>query len=79
MQRLVRLRRWPFVDCQSCAKSAAIFPRPILADEPHRLVALTIFSEARYKKKRVYWCRGQFTNYRMFTGRAKMLATTAAK
>jgi hypothetical protein len=44
------------------------------ADEPPSNVPLTIFNEARYKKKRVYWCRGQFTNYRMFTSRAKMLA-----
>jgi hypothetical protein len=43
-------------------------------EEPPALVPLTIFAEARYKKKRVYWCRGQFTNYQMFISRAKMLA-----
>jgi hypothetical protein len=43
------------------------------------LVPLTIFAEARYKKKHVYWCRGQFTNYRMFTSDSKMVRTTAAK
>jgi hypothetical protein len=42
--------------------------------EPRSLVPLTIFAEGRYKKKHVYWCRGQFTDYRMFTSRAKMLA-----
>lgn len=42
-------------------------------------VPLTIFNEARYKKKRVYWCRGQFTNYRVFTSRAKVVRTTATK
>ena len=43
-----------------------------LADEPPALVPLTIFAEARYKKKRVYWCRGQFRNYRVFTTRTEM-------
>jgi hypothetical protein len=42
--------------------------------EPRSLVPLTIFAEARHKQKHVYWCRGQFTNYRMFTSRAEMLA-----
>jgi len=45
-----------------------------LADEPRRLVPLTIFTEARYKKKQVYWCRGQFTDYRIFTSRVKVIA-----
>jgi hypothetical protein len=44
-------------------------------DEASGLVPLTIFGEARYKNKHVNWCRGQFTNYRMFTSRAKMSAT----
>jgi hypothetical protein len=44
------------------------------ADEPPALVPLTIFTEGRHKKKRVYWCRGQFTNYQAFTSRAKVLA-----
>jgi hypothetical protein len=43
-----------------------------LADEPPALVPLTIFTEGRYKKKPVYWCRGQFTNYRVFTTRTEM-------
>jgi hypothetical protein len=48
-----------------------------LADEPPTLVPLTIFAEGRYKKKHVHWCLGQFTNYRVFTSRAKMTAATA--
>ncbi len=44
-----------------------------LADEPPRLVPLTIFTEARYKKH-IYWCRGVFTNYRIFITRTKIVA-----
>ncbi len=44
------------------------------ADEPPQLVPLTIFTEARYKKKQVYWCRGQFTDYRIFDSRVKIIA-----
>jgi hypothetical protein len=44
------------------------------AEGPPALVPLTIFAEASYKKKHVYWCRGQFTNYQVFASRAKMLA-----
>jgi hypothetical protein len=44
-----------------------------LADEPRRLVPLTIFTEAR-DKKHVYWCRGQFTDYQRFTSRARIIA-----
>jgi hypothetical protein len=43
-----------------------------ITDEPPRLAPLTIFDQARNKKK-LYWCRGQFTNYRMFTARAKLI------
>jgi len=42
-------------------------------NEPIRLVPLTIFIEARYKKH-VYWCRGQFRDYQMFTSSAKIIA-----
>jgi hypothetical protein len=42
------------------------------AGGPSSLVPLTIFAEARYKKKHIYWCRGQFTNYREFTTRTEM-------
>jgi len=43
------------------------------ANEPPRLVPLTIFTEARYKKH-IYWCRGQFTDYRIFGSRVKIVA-----
>lgn len=36
------------------------------ADEPPRLIPLTIYAQAEHRKK-IYWCRGQFTNYRMFS------------
>ena len=45
-----------------------------VVDDSPALVPLTIFAEARYKKKRVFWCRGQFINYQAFTSRAKMIA-----
>jgi hypothetical protein len=44
-----------------------------LADEPRRLVPLTIFTEARYKKQ-IHWCRGQFMDYQIFTSRVKIVA-----
>jgi trypsin-like peptidase len=44
------------------------------ADEPPRLVPLTIFTEAR-DKKHIYWCQGQFTDYRVFTSRTKIVAS----
>ena len=43
------------------------------ADGPPRLVPLTIYAQAEHKKK-IYWCRGQFTNYRVFSTRVKVLA-----
>lgn len=43
------------------------------ATEGPRLIPLTISSQAQYNKK-VYWCRGQFTNYQLFTSRVKMAA-----
>jgi len=43
------------------------------AAEVSRLVPLTISSQAQYNKK-VYWCRGQFTNYQVFSSRVKMAA-----
>ncbi len=42
-------------------------------NEPLRLVPLTIFAVARYKKH-VYWCRGQFRDYQVFSASAKILA-----
>jgi Trypsin-like peptidase domain len=44
-----------------------------LADEPRKLVPLTIFTEARHKKH-VYWCHGQFTDYRIFDSRVRIVA-----
>jgi len=44
------------------------------ASEPPRLVPLTIFTEARYKKKEIYWCRGQFTDYQRFGSEVKIIA-----
>ncbi len=43
------------------------------ANEPPRLVPLTIFTEAR-DKKHVYWCRGQFTEYQIFGTRVKIIS-----
>jgi len=43
-------------------------------DEPSRLIPLTISTEAGYKKH-AYWCRGTFTNYHVFSSRAKILAS----
>jgi hypothetical protein len=42
------------------------------ADEPQRLVPRTIFTEAR-DRKHAYWCRGQFTDYQVFTTQARLL------
>ena len=44
-----------------------------LADEPPRLVPLTFFTEARYKKH-IQWCRGHFTNYQVFSSGVKIIA-----
>ena len=41
--------------------------------EGPRLVPLTILSRCR-DRKHVYWCRGQFTDYRMFSVRTKIVA-----
>lgn len=43
-----------------------------LVDEAPRLVPLTISTEAEYRKK-VYWCRGVFMNYRVFVSKAKIV------
>lgn len=42
------------------------------ADEPPRLTPVTIYTQARNNKK-VYWCRGQFTNYRVFRSSVRLL------
>ena len=38
-----------------------------------RLIPLTIYVQAE-RGKRVYWCRGQFVNYQVFSSRVKMAA-----
>jgi hypothetical protein len=43
--------------------------------EAPRLIPLTIATQAEYKRK-IYWCRGQFTDYRLFTSRARVIAST---
>lgn len=43
-----------------------------IADEPSRLAPLTIFTQGRNRKK-VFWCRGQFTNYQKFTTQARII------
>jgi len=43
------------------------------ADEPHRLVPLTFFTNGRYGKH-VHWCRGQFTDYRIFGSEVRVVA-----
>jgi hypothetical protein len=45
-----------------------------ITDEPPRLAPLTIFDQGRNGKK-LYWCRGQFTNYRMFSVRVELVPT----
>src|SRR6266481_5991885 len=42
-------------------------------DEVPRLIPLTISTQAENKKK-VHWCRGVFTNYRIFSSRTKIVA-----
>jgi hypothetical protein len=43
------------------------------AEEPARLVPITFSTQAEHKKK-IYWCRGLFTEYRMFGTRIKITA-----
>jgi hypothetical protein len=43
------------------------------ASDPPRLIPLTISTQAQSKKK-LYWCRGRFTDYRIFSSRVKMAA-----
>lgn len=44
-----------------------------LADNTPRLAPLTIPTQAEFKNK-VYWCRGLFTNYRMFSSQTKIMS-----
>jgi hypothetical protein len=41
-------------------------------EEASVLIPLTIAAQAEYHKK-IYWCRGMFTNYQMFTSQTKMI------
>ena len=43
------------------------------ANEPPRLIPLTIASQAEYNRK-LYWCRGQFTGYQVFGSEVKIAA-----
>jgi hypothetical protein len=43
------------------------------ADDPPRLIPLTIYTEAKDNKKKIYWCRGAFMNYQVFTTRSRLL------
>ena len=42
-------------------------------DETPRLVPLTIYTQAEHNKK-VYWCRGLFTDYQVFDSRVRIIA-----
>ena len=42
------------------------------ADEASQLIPLTISTQAEYKKK-IYWCHGQFPDYRMFGTRVRII------
>ena len=44
------------------------------ADEPPRLIPLTIYEQG--KNKQIYWCRGAFMNYRVFSAKSRLLAGT---
>ncbi len=46
-----------------------------IGDEPSRPAPLTVFVEGHNNKKS-YWCRGTFTNYRLFASRSRLLAAT---
>jgi hypothetical protein len=45
-------------------------------DEPPRLIPVTIATQAEYKKQ-IYWCRGRFTDYQVFSSRVKIGPTPA--
>jgi len=44
-----------------------------IGDEPKKLVPLTMSSQARLGKK-IYWCHGDFTHYRVFDSRIRIVA-----
>jgi trypsin-like peptidase len=41
------------------------------ADEPPRLIPLTTYVQG--KNKEIYWCRGAFTNYQVFSSKSRLL------
>src|SRR5713226_3466946 len=57
--KLKAYRGWE--DCQVVLTYGSL---KLIADEPARLVPLTIFTQARHKKH-IYWCRGQFSDYQI--------------
>lgn len=46
------------------------------AGDVPRLIPLTIATQAEYKKK-LYWCRGQFTDYQVLPGQGRFIASVA--
>jgi hypothetical protein len=46
--------------------------------EASRLIPLTMWTQAK-KKNKIYWCHGQFTNYRVFGSRIKLGTPIEAK
>lgn len=54
-------------------ESVVTYGRLQRAGEADRIIPITIFTQIRNDKK-VYWCRGLFTNYRIFESRAKIVA-----
>jgi len=46
-----------------------------IADEPSRLAPLTILMESQHHDKRIYWCRGSFSNYRLFASHSRIVAS----
>lgn len=48
------------------------------ASDADRVIPTTIFTQVRNGKK-VYWCRGLFTNYRIFDATAKIVASDYAQ
>ena len=46
-----------------------------IADEPSRLAPVTTFVEG-HNGKNIFWCRGTFSNYRLFASHSKLLAAT---
>jgi hypothetical protein len=45
------------------------------AGDGPRLIPLTIATQAEYKKK-LYWCRGQFTDYRVLPSQGRFIASS---